>query len=138
MQAIFVTRQRLDYDLLMQTGRPSKRPRSAFGARLHAAREAAGLTQAQVAEKLGMTQTAYALWERREVALRPEQIEQAAKVLHVSVDVLFGRSNSPVRGHGPVGKTRQTFEEVSKLPRRQQQHIVRVIGALIAQAKIES
>ena len=138
MQALFVTRRSRDYDLLMQTGRPSKRPRSAFGARLHAAREAAGLTQAQVAEKLGMTQTAYALWERREVALRPEQIEQAAKVLHVSVDVLFGHSSSPVRGRGPVGKMRQTFEEVSKLSRRQQQHIVRVIGALIAQAKTES
>jgi transcriptional regulator with XRE-family HTH domain len=138
MQAILRVTQRLDYDLLMQTGRPSKRPRSAFGARLHAAREAAGLTQAQVAEKLGMTQTAYALWERREVALRPEQIEEVAKVLHVSVDVLFGRSIPRVRGHGPVGKVRQTFEEVSKLSRRQQQHIVRVIGALITQAKTES
>lgn len=138
MQAILKVSRGLNYDLLMQTGRPSKRPRSAFGARLHAAREAAGLTQARVAEKLGMTQTAYALWERREVALRPEQIEEVAKALRVSVDVLFGRSTPRARSNGPVGKVRQTFEEVSKLSRRQQQHIVRVIGALIAQAKTES
>jgi DNA-binding XRE family transcriptional regulator len=90
MQAIFVTQKRPIYDVAMQTGRPSKHPRSAFGSRLHAAREAAGLTQAQVAQKLGLTQAAYALWERREMALKPDQIEQAAKVLSVSVDYLFG------------------------------------------------
>jgi transcriptional regulator with XRE-family HTH domain len=125
----------------MQTGRPSNRPRSAFGARLHAAREAAGLTQAQVAEKLGLTQTAYALWERRDVALRPEQIAQVAEALGVSIDALFAqptaaRARKGVNG-GPVGKVRQTFEAVSKLPRRQQQHIVRVVSALVAQAKDE-
>ena len=137
MQAIFVTNRSRAYDAVMQTGRPSKRPRSAFGARLHAAREAAGLTQAQVAQKLDLTQAAYALWERREMALKPDQIEQAAKVLNVSVDYLFGRSSTNLNG-GPVGKVRQTFEEVSRLSRRQQQHIVRVVGALVAQAKTDS
>jgi transcriptional regulator with XRE-family HTH domain len=118
----------------MQTGRPSTRPRSEFGARLHAAREAAGLTQTQVAEQLGITQTAYALWERRDMALRPDQIEAAAKILNVSVDHLFG-IDPPKPSGGPVGKVRQTFEEVSRLPRRQQQHILKVVTALLAQAK---
>ena len=134
MQAIFVTPRSPIYDAAMQTGRPSKRPRSPFGARLHAAREAAGLTQEQVAQKLGLTHTAYALWERREMALKPDQIEQVAMILSVSVDYLFGRVTPRVNG-GPVGKVRQTFEEVSRLSRRQQQHIVRVVGALVAQAK---
>jgi transcriptional regulator with XRE-family HTH domain len=135
MQAVFVTRDNHPYDLAMQTGRPSKHPRSAFGARLHAAREALGLSQAQVADKLGLTQTAYALWERRDMALKPDQIEAVAKILHVSVDYLFGRTASRTN-NGPVGKVRQTFEEVSRLSRRQQQHIVKVVGALVAQAKI--
>jgi transcriptional regulator with XRE-family HTH domain len=134
MQAIFITQQGPIYDVAMQTGRPSKRPRSPFGARLHAARETAGLTQEQVAQKLGISQTAYALWERREMALKPDQIEQAADILSVSVDYLFGRATPRITG-GPVGKVRKTFEEVSRLPRRQQQHIVRVVGALVAQAK---
>jgi transcriptional regulator with XRE-family HTH domain len=138
MQAIFVTPHSLDYDPGMQTGRPSKRPRSLFGARLHTAREAAGLTQAQVAEQLGITQTAYALWERREMALKPEQIELIANILSVSLDYLFGRSAPRSNGGGPVGKARQTFEAVSHLPRRQQQHIVRVVDALLAQAKVEA
>ena len=118
----------------MQTGRPSTRPRSAFGLRLHTAREAAGLTQSQVALKLGITQTAYALWERRDMSLRPEQIEAVAKILKVSIEHLFGIEPQKVNG-GPVGIVRQTFEEVSKLPRRQQQHIVKVVSALVSQAK---
>ena len=134
MQPLFITARGCPYDEAMQTGRPSKRPRSAFGARLHAAREAIGLTQGQVAEKLGITQPAFALWERRDMALRPDQIEAVAKVLNVTVDHLFGHTQAKTNG-GPVGKVRQTFEEVSRLPRRQQQHIVKVVIALVAQAK---
>lgn len=119
----------------MQTGRPSKHPRSQFGARLHAAREAIGLTQAQVAEELGITQTAYALWERRDMALRPDQIQAVARTLKVSVEHLFGIE--PPKQNGPTGKVRQTFEAVSHLPRRQQQHIVKVVSALVAQAKAD-
>ena len=133
MQGIFITPRSTAYGEGMQTGRPSTRPRSEFGARLHAAREASGLTQSQVAEKLGITQTAYALWERRDMALRPEQIESVAKTLKVTVEHLFGVE--PPKQNGPVGKIRQTFEEVSLLPRRQQQHIVKVVSALVAQAK---
>lgn len=134
MQAIFVTTTKQPYDGTMQTGRPSKHPRSAFGTRLHAAREAAGLTQAQVAEQIGITQTAYALWERREMAIRPDQIEHLAKILNVSVEHLFGVA-APKTASGPAGRVRQTFHEVSKLPRRQQEQIVKVVSALLAQAK---
>jgi ribosome-binding protein aMBF1 (putative translation factor) len=85
MQAISVTVFNAAYPALMQTGRPSKKPRTDFGQRLLAAREAAGLSQTEVAEKLGVTQKAYAVWERYPVALRPKQIEAVASALHVSV-----------------------------------------------------
>ena len=134
MQAFFITRQNALYDRGMQTGRPSKHPRSAFGTRLHAARETAGLTQSQVAEKLGLTQAAYALWERRDMALRPDQIEQVAGILKVSVEHLFGIA-APKTTSGPSGKIRKSFEEVSKLPRRKQDQIINVINALVTQAK---
>jgi hypothetical protein len=71
------------------------------------------------------------------MALKPEQIEEAARILNVTVDYLFGHTAARANG-GPVGKVRQTFEEVSRLPRRQQQHIVKVVGALVAQAKTGS
>jgi transcriptional regulator with XRE-family HTH domain len=132
MQAFSVTIATLQYDDLMQIGRPSKHPRTAFGERLTAARTEAGLSQAQIAEKLGITQTSYADWERYPVALRPDQIERLTQILKVPIEQLYGvKLNS--RGAGPVGKARRVFEEVSKLPRQQQQHIIRVVEAFVAQ-----
>lgn len=124
MQAFFVTRPTDPYNPGVKTGRPSKYPRSPFGERLHAAREAAGLSQAQVAQKLGITQTAYAVWERHPVALRPEQIMQVAALLGVSPEQLFGPGEAQRRHGGPTGKARRIFERVSQLPRATQQRIL--------------
>ena len=116
----------------MQRGRPSKRPRCPFGDRLYAARTSLGLSQTQVAEKLGITQTAYADWERYPVALRPDQIEKLTDILHISPAVLFQSGHDKKTG-GPVGKARRTFEAVSRLPKRQQQKIIEVVEAFVAQ-----
>ena len=107
----------------MQTGRPAKTKRSDFGARLHDAREAKGLSQAQVADKLGIAQQSYAAWERRQVALRPQQLAQIAALLEVTAEHLLGLTAKP-RGSGPAGKARLVFERVSKLPRATQQRIL--------------
>jgi transcriptional regulator with XRE-family HTH domain len=120
------------YALHMQTGRPSKRPRPAFGERLHALREQAGLTQAQVADKLGVSPRAYGFWEREPVALRPEQLTTLAQVLGVTADALLGLHPAKQRGSGPTGKTRRVFEAVSKLPRHHQQKIVDVVETFVA------
>jgi transcriptional regulator with XRE-family HTH domain len=119
------------YDGWMQTGRPSKEPRTPFGARLHAAREAAGLSQAQVAEELGVTQTAYGVWERYPVALRPDQIEQVAGLLNVTVEYLFGRGQGRTRGRGPEGRLRQVFEKASQLSRHQQNKVAEFVEAFV-------
>lgn len=65
-----------DYNTGMQTGRPTSRQRPPFGERLYALWEAAGLSQQQVADRLGMKHSAYAWWKRHPVALRPDQIEK--------------------------------------------------------------
>jgi transcriptional regulator with XRE-family HTH domain len=116
---------------MLYMGRPSKRPRTAFGERLFAARTAAGLSQVEVAQKLGITQTAYALWERRPVALRPDQIERLTEILKISVEELFTSNGRSKKQAGPVGRARRAFEQVSKLPRSQQQHILKVVEAFV-------
>ncbi|MEK7752696.1 MAG: helix-turn-helix transcriptional regulator [Acidobacteriota bacterium] len=133
MQAISINRFPVPYDDGMQRGRPSKQPRTPFGERLYAARTAVGLSQAQVAEKLGITQTAYADWERYPVALRPDQIEKLTEIVKVSVEHLYGNGHDRRQGGGPIGKARRAFEGVSRLPKRQQQKIVEVVEAFVAQ-----
>jgi transcriptional regulator with XRE-family HTH domain len=108
----------------MQTGRPAKSQRSEFGARLHALREAAGLSQSQVADQLGIKQPTYALWERRTTAISAIQLQQLADVFGVGIDALFLDAKAARRGNGPTGKARQLFERVSLLPRAAQQRIL--------------
>lgn len=119
----------------MQTGRPSKRKRTALGARLSALREQAGLSQQTVAETLGVRQQVVAYLERQAATLRPEHATALAKLFNVTVSDLLGEKLPKTRGTGPVGKARQAFAEVSALPRHHQEHIVKVVTALVAQAK---
>jgi transcriptional regulator with XRE-family HTH domain len=133
MQAICSISTYGEYDLPMQTGRPSNRPRPAFGTRLHQLREQKGLSQAQLAQHLGISTRAYAFWEREPVSLKPDQLRRLAEVLGVTSDSLLGKQDAPARKGGPVGKTRLIFEEVSRLPHHQQRKIVEVVQALVAQ-----
>lgn len=121
------------YDGGMQTGRPAKQPRTPFGERLHAAREAAGLSQAHVAEQMKVAQSAYAMWERRTVALKPEQIATLAELFNVPVEHLFGRPITKSQRGGPVGRLRRVFADASKLPRHQQNKVVEFVQAFVSQ-----
>jgi transcriptional regulator with XRE-family HTH domain len=131
MQALSLTRKDQPYTWPMSTGRPSKKQRTPFGERLYTLRQQAGLSQQQLADKLGISQRAYAHWERNPVALRADQLLGVAEALNVSVDELVGNSASKKRGTGPAGRMRQLFEAASKLPRSKQQKIAAVVEAFI-------
>ena len=115
----------------MAMGRPSKKQRTPFGERLYTLRQQAGLSQQQLADRLGISQRAYAHWERNPVALRPDQLLGVAEALNVSVEELVGNSASKKRGTGPAGRMRQLFEAASKLPRSKQHKIAAVVEAFI-------
>ena len=125
MQAISCMSGFGPYNPAMPMGRPAKTKRAALGERIAAARLEAGLTQQQLADKLGVTQRVVTYWEREAAGLRADQLAQLAEALGVSADYFLGRrSDEKKRGTGPVGKARQVFERVSKLPRATQQRIL--------------
>ena len=120
------------YSARVRTGRPTKQERSPFGQRLYEARINSGIPQVQVAEKLGVSQSGYAAWERGRSSPSPEQIEQLAKLFAVSIASLFGKERR--KAGGPKGRARLLFEQVSELPRHQQQRILGMVeDMLIAQ-----
>ena len=118
---------------LVKNGRPTRRELTSFGQRLHTLREQAGLPQQQLADKIGLTQRAYAYWERHPVALRPDQLLSLAQALNVSVDDLVGTNGTKKRGAGPTGKMKQLFEAASRLSRSQQQKLAGVLEAFVNQ-----
>jgi transcriptional regulator with XRE-family HTH domain len=118
--------------LFMKPGRPSDKPRTIFGQRLTQAREQAGLTQQQLADKLGTSQRAVARWERDPIALRPDQLTALASVLGVSLDYLAGIPDAPEPApKGPPEKLRRAFEKVRKLSRSRQNRIVEMIETYV-------
>jgi len=134
MQAKIQTKLMLLYTADMKTGRPAHSPRSAFGRRLYELREASGLSQQEIADYLGISQPSYALWERRDVALRAEQIVKLGKILDCSMDQLvIGTPAKSTKRGGPVGKARRIFEDVSCMSRTQQQQVLNVVEAFVKQ-----
>lgn len=67
-----------------------------FSERLKDLRKQAGLTQVDVAERLGVSQPAYASWERGIKKPTQENLVKIAQVLNVSVDYLVGNSEERV------------------------------------------
>ncbi|WP_455441968.1 helix-turn-helix domain-containing protein [Streptococcus salivarius] len=63
-----------------------------FSERLKDLRKQAELTQVDVAEKLGISQPAYASWERGVKKPTQENLVKIAQILNVSVDYLVGNS----------------------------------------------
>lgn len=133
MQLISASGSNCPYLCGMPGGRPPKTKRSPFGQRLAAAREQKGFSQKQVADLLGMKQQSYAVWERRSMALRPDQLVQVARLLEVSVDALVGHQSRPPRAAGPAGKARRFFDAISKLPRHQQEKVFSLLAPFIDQ-----
>ncbi len=115
----------------MPAGRPPKQERSAFGARLTQIREIAKLSQRDVSEALGIAQPSYAAWERRSVAIPPEQLRKLALILGCEIEDFFLDEGEDRRKPGPVGRARKTFESVSQLPRPKQKKILDVVDMLI-------
>ncbi|EFN97871.1 helix-turn-helix domain-containing protein [Streptococcus mitis] len=64
-----------------------------FSERLKTLRKQAQLTQVDVAEKLGISQPAYASWERGIKKPTQENLVKIAQILNVSVDYLVGNSD---------------------------------------------
>jgi len=99
---------------------------------LRALREKAGLTLRELARQIGEHPSNVSYWERTGSIPRSDVLLPMAKALGVTVEELLGEPK-PRRVAAPGGKARQVFDAVSRLPRRQQQRIVEVVEALVAQ-----
>lgn len=67
-----------------------------FAERLKTLRKQVKLTQAQIAEKLNISQQAYASWEHGVKKPTQENLVKIAQVLNVSVDYLVGNSEEGI------------------------------------------
>jgi transcriptional regulator with XRE-family HTH domain len=114
-------------EFMIKAGSPPKGERPEFGQR----RERAGLSQTERAKNLGVTRQIIAAWGRRVIALRPDQIKALAQAINATADYLIGIAENWKGVEGPSGRIRHVFEQVCKLPRRQQQKVVEFVEAFV-------
>jgi len=71
---------------------------SSLGSRIKKYRRIRGYTQAQMADKLGMTEANFSSYERDKSKPPSEKLSQIATILNVSTDYLLGFTNDPTPG----------------------------------------
>ncbi len=125
----------MSYNSLM--GRTLTKPRPKLGAHIAALRTNAGLSQEELAQRVGVLQQTIAFWEQSDKPPRSEVLLELATALGVTVESLLNESNAKMvkRKGGPNGKLQKVFEEASSLPRRQQEKITEFVSAFINQYK---
>lgn len=101
-------------------------------------RKAAGLSQYELAELIGEPQPNIAFWELSEKPPRSDVLPKMADVLGVGIADLLNTNGGRVMAarkvsSRPPGKLRKVFDDVSKLPRRQQEKIIEFVTAIVRQ-----
>jgi transcriptional regulator with XRE-family HTH domain len=79
-----------------------------FGSHLRKLRKAKGLTQAELAEKIGITQSVVAAYERGAKKPEMDRIPALAKALGVTLEGLYGVGGHEDKETAPVHKNRRT------------------------------
>ena len=97
-----------------------------IGKRIKAAREAAGMTQEELAEVLDMSTTHISVLERGVKPPKLETLIRIANVLQVSADTLL----QDVVTNSAVGVANDVVRSISDMPEKERTRIINAIKAL--------
>ena len=98
--------------------------------RLAQLRKAEGLTQVQISQQLGITQSSYAHYESGFRKISLAMIPKIAQTLNISEEELLGLE--PRKGkRGPLSKLEKRFEKVNALPKKEQELAIDMLDRII-------
>lgn len=103
-----------------------------LGQRLAERRKARGITQVQLAERLGVAQQTLAHYEGGTVRIAIATLAGAAQALDTSVEALLGSASAKTSGkRGPAPKIQQQLEQIEALPKAKQRAIAQVLDSML-------
>ena len=102
-----------------------------IGQRLARARRERGMTQVELAQRLGVAQPVVSDYERGELRLHGELIVKLTQILGCSAEELLGLEK-PRTATGPTNRRLlRRIQEIEQLPRRDQQALLRTIDRFL-------
>jgi transcriptional regulator with XRE-family HTH domain len=106
-----------------------------IGRRIARIRRERGITQQEMARRLGVSQPVWSSYERGEFRLHAELLRDIARILDACVDEMIGL-RVPKRVTGP-GDPRflSRLRKLSRLPRKDKEALLRTIDAFLASAR---
>jgi transcriptional regulator with XRE-family HTH domain len=106
--------------------------------RLLRMRKEKGITQAEMAKMLGVTQSVVSDYERGGLRLHGELIAKVASILGVLADEILGLE--PIKRSSAVNNRRllRRIQGIDQLPKRDQEALPRTIDAFLSKSRPES
>ncbi len=99
-------------------------------------RKERGITQVEMAERLGLSQSIVSKYEVGELRLHAELILRLAEVFRVSTDEVLGAKSAAAGSAAEGGRTEQRLmkklRQVAQLPERDQRAVLRLINSVAA------
>lgn len=112
-----------------------KEESESIGERLARLRRERGLTQIELAERLGIGQPIISDYERGELRLHGQVIVELTKILGVSADEILGLERTRTNGSVKNRRLMRRLQELDGLPRRDQQAILRTLDAFLTKTR---
>ncbi len=106
------------------------------GSRLRSLREASGLSLRELARQIGEQPSNLSFWERTGALPRADLLAPIAQALGIAVEDLL-TDGSAQRANIPGSRVRRMFEQVQRLPRRQQDKICELLEPYLAKNATE-
>jgi len=105
---------------------------SDLGKRIQELRKQTGLTQAQLAEKIGISHTQLTRYESKGVQPPADVLERLANVFDTSIDYLVrGNKSEHVENALKDAELVKEFKKLDQLPEDEKKSILKVISSLI-------
>jgi transcriptional regulator with XRE-family HTH domain len=106
-----------------------------LGQRLARLRKQRGLTQVELAQKIGIIQSLVSEYERDKLRLNAEMLARFALALEVSADELLGLQKLPKNGRHPSRKVLRRLQKIEELPAHDQAALLKTIDTFLKGAE---
>lgn len=117
-------------------------PSDGFGSRLAQLRKQRGLTQVELAERVGISQPLLSYYENESQSVPTWLLAQLAETLDVSLDELVlgkaARSAAKIRRSTRLSRLGKRIREIESLPPADQKAILLVLDGLLARHRLRS